>query len=103
MIVARYEVPGIPSHRGPSHRARYELYHNARSTRKTLLADPIIPFPTGRVLRFTGFQALRTWLLSFSPSGTKPPLTSHLSQITSPVPALRIRISHQTALHRLTS
>jgi hypothetical protein len=71
MIVARYEVPGIPSHRGPSHRARYELYHNARSTRKTLLADPIIPFPTGRVLRFTGFQAL-----SFSPSGTKPPLTS---------------------------
>jgi hypothetical protein len=49
MIVARYEVPGIASHRGPSRRARYELYHNARSTRKTLLADRIIPFPTGRV------------------------------------------------------
>src|SRR5262249_52999007 len=34
------------------------------------LADPITPYPTGRICWGHVFQALRAWLRSFSPYGT---------------------------------
>ena len=84
--VARYEVPGKAFIDEPSRRVRSDglgfrdLQFGKRehgwTRRKSALKRrtppsglPIIPFPTGRDL-FRGYQALRTWLPSFSPFGT---------------------------------
>jgi hypothetical protein len=99
-IVAWHEVPGAtPPQKDPSRRVRCDSCSVRASSRigvikisKTKtdflvfkkhsahfdekipheLVVPIIPYPTGRSFGGDAFQALRAWLLSCYPSGTKP-------------------------------
>src|ERR1700756_485733 len=53
----------------------------------------IIPYPTGRVMLLTHVQALRAWLPSFGPYGTKSPTPTNLTSsvaLGSPVERFRL-------------
>ena len=99
MIVARHEVPGKRPSKEPSRRVRYDraqLIPQVFSSKcvdsfriiSILLSDTafeisslqssnrcaharIIPYPTGRLFWGALSQALRAWLRSCCPSGTK--------------------------------
>jgi hypothetical protein len=72
MNVARYEVPGSLEKQVPSRRERYDWVQQDILRRGAVSAScsAAQTVPTGRIASLNTSQALRTWLRSFSPSGT---------------------------------